>query len=80
MRKNKRWIMSLVGWIMSLTILLSPLQGVAYAAEDVGAIMQESESASAENESQEAIIGESESSQEDESSPENELSPDENPF
>ena len=72
--------MSLVGWIMSLTILLSPLQGVAYAAEDVGAIMQESESASAENESQEAIIGECESSQEVESSPENELSPDENPF
>ena len=43
MRKNKRWIRSLVGWILSLTILLNPLQGVVYAAGDVGAIAQEAE-------------------------------------
>lgn len=43
MRKKKRWIRSLVGWILSLTILLNPLQGVVHAAEDVGAIAREAE-------------------------------------
>ena len=66
MRKNKRWIMSLVGWILSLTILLSPLQGVVYATEEVEAIMQETQTTPTDEEDLEYSTAEDESSQESE--------------